>query len=49
MRLDGVTATVNTEERRAVDVSVSYTLVSTGTAQQLRVTVASDGTGTGAP
>jgi Bacteriophage baseplate protein W len=49
VRLDGVTATVNTEEPRAVDVSVSYTLVSTGTAQQLRVTVGPDGTGTGAP
>ena len=46
VRLDGVTATLNSDEPRAVDVSVSYTLVSTGTAQQLTVSVAPDGTAT---
>lgn len=44
VRLDDVTATVNPGDPRAVDVSISYTLVATGLAEQLRVTVAPDAT-----
>ena len=38
-RLDDVTATVNPAEPRAVDVTVSYTLVATGSRERLTMTV----------
>lgn len=45
VHLDDVTATVNPSDARAVDVSISYTLVATGAGEQMQVTVAPDGRG----
>lgn len=42
IRLDDVTATVNAEDVRAVDVTVSYTLVATGLPERVAMTVRSE-------
>lgn len=39
VRLDAVTAGVNPDDPRAVDVSISYTLVASAAAERLRLTV----------
>jgi len=46
VRLDGVDVAVNADDPRAVDVAVRYTLVATGLATQLEVTIAPDGSPT---
>lgn len=46
VRLDGVDVSVNAHDPRAVDISVRYTLVATGLATQLEVTIAPDGSAT---
>jgi phage baseplate assembly protein W len=43
IRLDDVTATVSPVEPRAVDVSISYTLVATGVGASLQLTLSPDG------
>lgn len=44
VRVDDVTASVSPSDPRAVEVSMRYTLVATGLAERLLVTVAPDGT-----
>lgn len=39
VRLDDVTATLNPDDARAVDVVISYTLVATGTRERLQMTL----------
>lgn len=49
VRLDDVTAAVNPDDSRAVDLTIAYTLVATGSAQRLAVTVSPPGTTTTMP
>jgi len=43
VRLDNVSATVHPDDVRAVDVTITYTLVATGLAQGLQLTLRTDG------
>jgi uncharacterized protein len=43
IRLDDVTALLNPDDVRAVDITVSYTLVATGVAERLAMTLRSQG------
>jgi Bacteriophage baseplate protein W len=47
IRLGTVTATVSPDDVRAVDITVSYTLVATGVAEQIALTLQPESTGAG--
>ena len=43
IKLDDVTATVNPDDPRAVDIGITYTLIATGTRERLRMTLSAEG------
>jgi phage baseplate assembly protein W len=47
IHLDNVTATINPDDVRAVDINVSYTLVATGQAQQIGMSLQPENAGGG--
>lgn len=47
IRLDTVTATLNPDDVRAVDITVSYTLVATGAPEQIAMTLQPENAGSG--
>ena len=47
IHLDNVTAAINADDVRAVDINVSYTLVATGLAQQIAMTLQPENAGGG--